>query len=57
LYAWPPTPIILFSRNVLVDGHAPSPLAHLLLVLETATILGAGALIYRARSPRVAEEL
>ncbi len=57
LYAWPPTPIILFSRSVLIDGRAPSPLAHVLLVAEALAILGAGALIYRARSPRVAEEL
>ena len=57
LYAWPPTPIILFSRSVLLDGHVPSPIAHLLLVTETAIVLGAGALIYRLRAPRVAEEL
>ena len=57
LYAWPPTPIILFSRSVLVDGRAPSPLAHALLLVETLAILGAGALIYRWRVPRVAEQL
>jgi len=57
LYAWPPTPIILFSRSVLIDGHAPSPLAHVLLLAETLAILGAGALIYRWRVPRVAEHL
>jgi ABC-type polysaccharide/polyol phosphate export permease len=57
LYAWPPTPIILFSRSVLLDGRIPSPLAHLLLVAETAIVFVAGALIYRARAPRVVEEL
>jgi lipopolysaccharide transport system permease protein len=57
LYAWPPTPIILFSRSVLVDGRIPSALAHELLCLEAAIILGAGALVYRSRAPRVAEEL
>ncbi len=57
LYAWPPTPVILFSRSVLVDGRVPSPLAHALLLAETLTILGAGALIYRWRAPRVAEQL
>ena len=57
LYAWPPTPIILFSRLVLVDGRIPSPLAHLMLLAETALVLGAGVLIYRARAPRVAEEI
>src|SRR4051794_12806057 len=36
LYLWPPTPIILFSRSVLLDGRMPSLLAHALLVGETA---------------------
>src|SRR3954468_18827 len=36
LYAWPPTPIILFSRSVLLDGRIPSLLAHVLLITETA---------------------
>ena len=57
LYAWPPTPIIVFSRSVLLDGHVPSLVAHLLLLVETALVLGVGAVIYRARAPRVAEEL
>jgi homopolymeric O-antigen transport system permease protein len=57
LYAWPPTPVILFSRSVLVDGRIPSPLAHALLFGETAVILGAGLLIYRARASRVAQDL
>jgi lipopolysaccharide transport system permease protein len=57
LYLWPPTPVILFSRSVLVDGIAPSGLAHLLLTLETAAILLIGAAVYRLRAPRVAEEL
>ena len=57
LYAWPPTPIILFSRSVLLDGHVPSAFAHLLLLSETAVVFGLGALIYRARARRVAEEL
>lgn len=57
LYLWPPTPVILFSRSVLVDGHVPSPLAHALLTLEAGLILGLGALIYRACAPRVAEYL
>ena len=57
LYVWPPTPVILFSRSVLVDGRTPSALAHGLLTLEAAVILVAGALIYRARAPRVAEYL
>ena len=55
LYLWPPTPVILFSRSVLVDGVAPSALAQGLLTLEAAAIFGLGALIYRARAARVAE--
>jgi ABC-type polysaccharide/polyol phosphate export permease len=55
LYLWPPTPVILFSRSVLVDGVAPSALAHGLLTLEAALIFGLGALIYHANAARVAE--
>jgi ABC-type polysaccharide/polyol phosphate export permease len=57
LYAWPPTPVILFSRSVLVDGRIPSFLAHALLLVETAVIFGIGLMIYRARAARVAEDL
>jgi lipopolysaccharide transport system permease protein len=57
LYVWPPTPIILFSRGVLVDGAVPSATAHALLTLEAAAILAVGALVFRACSPRVAEYL
>jgi lipopolysaccharide transport system permease protein len=57
LYLWPPTPIILFSRSVLVDGEAPTLLAQALLTGETAAILAAGMLIYRMRAPRVSEFL
>jgi lipopolysaccharide transport system permease protein len=57
LYAWPPTPSILFSRSVLVDGVVPSPLAHLLLLLETVAVVGAGAGVYRSRAARVTEQL
>ena len=57
LYLWPPTPIILFSRSVLVDGRTPSLVAHTLLTAETLVILALGALIYRLQAPRVAEHL
>jgi lipopolysaccharide transport system permease protein len=57
LYLWPPTPIILFSRSVLVEGKVPSALAHGLLTLEAVVVLAVGAAVYRARSPRVAEYL
>jgi homopolymeric O-antigen transport system permease protein len=57
LYLWPPTPIILFARSVLVEGRVPSALAHGLLTLEAAVVLGVGAWIYSARAPRVPEYL
>lgn len=55
LYVWPPTPIILFSRAVLVDGQIPSAVAHALLTLEAAVILAVGATIYRLFAKRIAE--
>lgn len=57
LYLWPPTPIIQFSRAVLVDGVAPSLLGHGLLTCETAVILAAGSLVFRRYAPRIAEHL
>ena len=57
LYMWPPTPVILFSRAVLVDDNVPSLLAHGLLTVEAAVVLVFGALIYSARAPRVPEYL
>lgn len=57
LYIWPPTPVIMFSRSVLVDGIVPTARAHTLLTAEALAILGIGALIYRRYAPRVAEAL
>jgi lipopolysaccharide transport system permease protein len=57
LYIWPPTPVIMFSRSVLVDGMIPTARAHELLTAETLAILGIGMLIYRRYAPRVAEAL
>lgn len=57
LYLWPPTPVIVFSRSVLVDGRTPSLSAHAALAAETLVILAAGWGIYRAFAPRVAEHL
>jgi lipopolysaccharide transport system permease protein len=55
LYLWPPTPIIQFTREVLVDGTIPSLKAHLLLSAETAIVLVLGVLIFRHFRPRIAE--
>jgi homopolymeric O-antigen transport system permease protein len=55
LYFWPPTPIIQFSRMVLVDSASPTLRAHIFLGLGTGTILLVGWLIFRAQAQRVAE--
>jgi len=55
LYLWPPTPIMLFTRSVLVDGVVPSARAHLFLTLEAAIILAIGAAIYARLADKAAE--
>jgi lipopolysaccharide transport system permease protein len=57
LYCWPPTPVIQFSRSVLLDGVVPSALAHLLLAAEAVAALGVGLLIFRRYAPQVPEHL
>jgi lipopolysaccharide transport system permease protein len=57
LYLWPPTPIIQFSRAVLIDGTIPTLKAHGLLSLGTAAIVTGGILVYRRFAPRVAEHV
>jgi lipopolysaccharide transport system permease protein len=55
LYIWPPTPVIEFSRAVLVTGVMPTMTGHAYLAAEAAGCLLAGVLIYRRWSPRAAE--
>jgi lipopolysaccharide transport system permease protein len=57
LYIWPPTPIIEFSRAVLVSGVMPTARANLFLALDAAFCLAAGVIIFRQLSPRAAEYL
>ena len=57
LYLWPPTPVIQFSRAVLVDGSIPTLKAHMLLVAVAAAVFAGGAAIFRAYSPTAAENL
>ncbi len=57
LYLWPPTPIIQFSRSVLIEGAIPTAKAHLLLVACSLAILVLGAVFYRNLAPRSAEYL
>lgn len=55
LYLWPPTPIMLFTRSVLVDGIVPSARAHAFLTVEAAAILVVGAAVYARLAGRAAE--
>jgi ABC-type polysaccharide/polyol phosphate export permease len=48
VYLWPPTPVIEFSRSVLIEGVVPTARAHALLVLAAAASLGPR----RARLPK-----
>jgi ABC-type polysaccharide/polyol phosphate export permease len=56
-YLWPPTPVIQFSRAVLIEGVLPTWRAHALLVLQSGLILWLGLLVHRHHSRRVAEYL
>jgi lipopolysaccharide transport system permease protein len=47
LYIWPVTPILQFTREVLVDGTTPSLRAHGMLAGVTAVIVTAGVIIFR----------
>jgi lipopolysaccharide transport system permease protein len=57
LFVWPPTPIVEFSRAVLVGGTMPTVRAHLYLAAVTAVCLGGGIGIFRWLSPRAAEHV
>ena len=57
LYVWPVTPVIQFSRQVLVYGTVPTLKAHLLLVGVTAFMFGGGVLLFRKHAPTAMEKL
>jgi lipopolysaccharide transport system permease protein len=57
LYLWAPTPLIQFTRSVLVDGRVPTLTAHLYLTVAVALCLAIGTVIYRRLGPRAAEYL
>jgi len=57
LYLWPPTPVIQFTRAVMVDGAWPTLKANLLLAGLTAAILAVGVLLFRSQAPDAAERL
>jgi len=55
LYIWPPTPVIEFSRAVLVTGTMPTLRGHMYLAIDAGICLLVGILIFRRLSPRAAE--
>ncbi|MEQ1727495.1 MAG: ABC transporter permease [Vicinamibacterales bacterium] len=55
LYLWPPTPLIMFARAVLVQHEVPTLRAHLLLAGMAVIIFLVGAAIYRRYAPRAVE--
>jgi lipopolysaccharide transport system permease protein len=57
LYAWPVTPVVQFSRDVLVEHHVPTLKAHALLLLVTLTVLAAGVALFRRYAGRAVEQL
>jgi homopolymeric O-antigen transport system permease protein len=56
-YLWPVTPVLQFSRQVLIRGEIPTLKANLLLVAVTAAIFGSGVLLYRRFLSRAVEQL
>ena len=57
LYVWLPTPVIQYTRSILVHGQVPSLRAHALLVAAAVIVLGAGAVVYRRFVQRAIEEI
>lgn len=57
LYLWPVTPILQFTRAVLLEGSFPTHKAHLELAVMTTSILVAGVLVFRRGLQRAVEAL
>jgi lipopolysaccharide transport system permease protein len=57
LYVWPPTPVIEFSRAVLVRHVMPTATGHLYLLGDAIICLAVGAFVFWRLSPRAAEYL
>lgn len=55
LYVWPPTPVIEFSRSVLVKGVMPTTTGHLYLAGDAVFCLLVGVVLFSWLSPRAAE--
>jgi lipopolysaccharide transport system permease protein len=57
LYVWPPTPVIEFSRSVLIAEAIPSGRGHLWLAAEAVATLVVGIIVFRRYAPHAAERL
>jgi lipopolysaccharide transport system permease protein len=57
VFLWPPTSVIMFSRQVLIEGGAPSLTANVSLLAMTVSILAVGILVFKRYAPRAAEHL
>jgi ABC-type polysaccharide/polyol phosphate export permease len=57
LYLWPPTPVIEFARQVLIQGTIPTLEANLLLLVAALSILAVGIVVFQRHAPRAAEHL
>ena len=57
LYLWAPTPIIEFSRAVLIRGTLPTLRGDAFLATAVAASLVVGSLMFRRLAPRAAEYL
>ena len=57
LYLWPPTPVIEFARQVLIQGTIPTLQANLLLLAAALSILAIGIVVFQRHAARAAEHL
>ncbi|CAN5609467.1 hypothetical protein BH23GEM9_BH23GEM9_23360 [soil metagenome] len=57
LFLWPPTPVIVLSRQVLVEGTMPPLQPQLYLVGMTLLIVVTGLLMFRSLARNAAEQL
>ena len=56
-YLWPPTPVVEFSRAVLLAHTIPTVTAHTYLAVESAAALLVGIVIFRRLAPAAAEHV
>jgi ABC-type polysaccharide/polyol phosphate export permease len=57
IFLWPPTPVIVYARQVLIERTLPDAGDHLYLLAMTAIVFSAGLLIFRIGARGAAEKL